>query len=491
MHSWISCLLSIPSWRQPAGLSEFSQPLFCAGYAAPRRTCGAPGRRPPSPGSMSQTRTRGAGGGESGAWRAVRDIWQLCFSRSVTPPKRHTQGPDPGGPHRQCDRPFPTRSPSAATAIRFSLRPPMAPPTASSTARNGACNRFSKPPRTAPCPSTAALRTSPPAVLGHPAPRRAGGSIHRLRLRPPPPPPRLPCTSRTRRPDARQLYRGQSLAVGCDRPAPGGGRPPPLSLPFSAARPQECQEMLSACDRHRVPLFVAYYRRAMPYFLKVKELLEARVVGPVHVLSIKLHQTPKQNPGPRPSPSASPWALGPLCCPRRVPTRTGRLRPGAGGFAPGGHGRPSGHSLNRFFLLSRCVALLRGALPDCPVNRRPLPSNHRQSPSNRRWLPSNRRRLPSIRRRLPSNRRRLPSNRRRLPSNRRRLTAVGHHPTAAGYPATPVGQPPTAVAQPPTASSKALGRTQRNIGHRDSRSLKQPPARRQPMVHSGRTRALQ
>ena len=203
MPSWISCLLSIPSWRQPAGLSEFSQPPFCAGYAAPRRTCGAPGRRAPSRGSMSQTRTRGAGGGGSGGWRAVRDvrrgcakappgppvIWQLCFSRSVTPPKGHTQAPDPGGPHRQCDRPFPTRSPSAATANRFSLRPPMAPPTASSTARNGSCNRFSKPPRTAPCPSIAALRTPPPAVLGHPAPRRAGGSIHRLRLRPPPPPP--------------------------------------------------------------------------------------------------------------------------------------------------------------------------------------------------------------------------------------------------------------------------------------------------------------
>jgi predicted dehydrogenase len=37
----------------------------------------------------------------------------------------------------------------------------------------------------------------------------------------------------------------------------------------------ECQEMLEACKRANVPLFVAYYRRCLPQFVYVKQLLEA------------------------------------------------------------------------------------------------------------------------------------------------------------------------------------------------------------------------
>src|SRR5689334_651436 len=35
----------------------------------------------------------------------------------------------------------------------------------------------------------------------------------------------------------------------------------------------ECQAMLEVCREAGVPLFVAYYRRAMPRFLKIKEML--------------------------------------------------------------------------------------------------------------------------------------------------------------------------------------------------------------------------
>jgi predicted dehydrogenase len=46
----------------------------------------------------------------------------------------------------------------------------------------------------------------------------------------------------------------------------------------------ECLEMIEASRRHGVPLFVAYYRRAMPYFLKVRELIEEGTIGPVRMV---------------------------------------------------------------------------------------------------------------------------------------------------------------------------------------------------------------
>ena len=38
---------------------------------------------------------------------------------------------------------------------------------------------------------------------------------------------------------------------------------------------EECQEMISACKKNDVPLFVAYYRRALPKFIKIKELIDS------------------------------------------------------------------------------------------------------------------------------------------------------------------------------------------------------------------------
>ena len=40
----------------------------------------------------------------------------------------------------------------------------------------------------------------------------------------------------------------------------------------------ECQAMIAACEAAGVPLFVAYYRRTLPAFLKVKELLDAGAI---------------------------------------------------------------------------------------------------------------------------------------------------------------------------------------------------------------------
>lgn len=56
---------------------------------------------------------------------------------------------------------------------------------------------------------------------------------------------------------------------------------------------QECLSMISACQKASVPLYVAYYRRALPYFLKVKELLEQEAIGTITSFQIQLIKPPK------------------------------------------------------------------------------------------------------------------------------------------------------------------------------------------------------
>ena len=59
----------------------------------------------------------------------------------------------------------------------------------------------------------------------------------------------------------------------------------PMALNFA-----ECQEMIAACEEAGVPLYVAYYRRAQPRFLKIKELLENRAIGDVRFVSTTQYQ---------------------------------------------------------------------------------------------------------------------------------------------------------------------------------------------------------
>jgi predicted dehydrogenase len=48
----------------------------------------------------------------------------------------------------------------------------------------------------------------------------------------------------------------------------------------------ECEEMIDACDAAGVPLFVAYYRRALPRFRKIKELIDGGAIGEVRFVEI-------------------------------------------------------------------------------------------------------------------------------------------------------------------------------------------------------------
>jgi predicted dehydrogenase len=64
------------------------------------------------------------------------------------------------------------------------------------------------------------------------------------------------------------------------------GKPVYVEKPM-ARTARECEDMIAACDEAGVGLFVAYYRRAMPRFATVKELLESGRIGQLRSVSIR------------------------------------------------------------------------------------------------------------------------------------------------------------------------------------------------------------
>ncbi len=61
----------------------------------------------------------------------------------------------------------------------------------------------------------------------------------------------------------------------------------PMALSF-----EECQAMIDICQQENVPLWVAYYRRSLPRFVKIKSLIESGVIGEVRTLSVTLRKPP-------------------------------------------------------------------------------------------------------------------------------------------------------------------------------------------------------
>ncbi|MBN1421332.1 MAG: Gfo/Idh/MocA family oxidoreductase [Planctomycetes bacterium] len=64
------------------------------------------------------------------------------------------------------------------------------------------------------------------------------------------------------------------------------GKPCYVEKPM-ARNADECRRMVEAFARAGVPLFVAYYRRALPRFLKVKEILDTGRIGAATVVSVR------------------------------------------------------------------------------------------------------------------------------------------------------------------------------------------------------------
>jgi 1,5-anhydro-D-fructose reductase (1,5-anhydro-D-mannitol-forming) len=75
-----------------------------------------------------------------------------------------------------------------------------------------------------------------------------------------------------------------------------------------AMRFDECREIVDICEKKGVRLFVAFYRRAMPRFLKVKEWLESGAIGEVRCVRAVQHQLPATEDLSR---ETLPWRLKP------------------------------------------------------------------------------------------------------------------------------------------------------------------------------------
>jgi predicted dehydrogenase len=83
------------------------------------------------------------------------------------------------------------------------------------------------------------------------------------------------------------------------------GKPVYVEKPMAISG-AECEQMIAACREYQVPLYVAYYRRGLPRFLKVKQLLEEGTIGEVRYTS-----TVQYKPAPKLKDGTVPWRLQP------------------------------------------------------------------------------------------------------------------------------------------------------------------------------------
>lgn len=89
------------------------------------------------------------------------------------------------------------------------------------------------------------------------------------------------------------------------RLAAGAGKPCYVEKPMARTH-AECLEMVEVFRAAKLPLHVAYYRRALPRFRKVKEWLDEGAIGSVRGVSILLAK-----PAPADGPDGAPWRVRP------------------------------------------------------------------------------------------------------------------------------------------------------------------------------------
>jgi 1,5-anhydro-D-fructose reductase (1,5-anhydro-D-mannitol-forming) len=83
------------------------------------------------------------------------------------------------------------------------------------------------------------------------------------------------------------------------------GKPVYVEKPM-AINAEECRTMIDTCKSAGVPLFVAYYRRALQRFLKIKELIDTHAIGTVRFVHITFYQ-----PHGTDTTSGLPWRVQP------------------------------------------------------------------------------------------------------------------------------------------------------------------------------------
>jgi predicted dehydrogenase len=83
------------------------------------------------------------------------------------------------------------------------------------------------------------------------------------------------------------------------------GKPVYVEKPM-ARTTAECRLMIEACKTAGVPLFVAYYRRALPRFLKIKGVIDSGVLGEIRSVNIALTQPAEEG-----QTDTLPWRVQP------------------------------------------------------------------------------------------------------------------------------------------------------------------------------------
>jgi 1,5-anhydro-D-fructose reductase (1,5-anhydro-D-mannitol-forming) len=95
----------------------------------------------------------------------------------------------------------------------------------------------------------------------------------------------------------------KQYALACAR----AGKPAYVEKPM-AIDAASCREMIDAFEQARLGLFVAYYRRALPRFLRIKKLVESGATGRVRFAQITYHRPVHDRER---DPSLLPWRVIP------------------------------------------------------------------------------------------------------------------------------------------------------------------------------------
>lgn len=73
--------------------------------------------------------------------------------------------------------------------------------------------------------------------------------------------------------------------------AADAGKPVCVEKPM-AMNYRECREMIQHFKSKNLPLFVAYYRRALPRFLKIKSIIDEGRIGKIRLVNVLFYQKP-------------------------------------------------------------------------------------------------------------------------------------------------------------------------------------------------------
>ncbi len=85
------------------------------------------------------------------------------------------------------------------------------------------------------------------------------------------------------------------------------GKPVYVEKPMARYH-KECIDMINAAKRNKLPLYVAYYRRMLPNFLKVKQLVDENAIGDIRSVNIRLTLTPRKGDNQKDN---LPWRIVP------------------------------------------------------------------------------------------------------------------------------------------------------------------------------------